>query len=108
MDVIIIIIKTRSEGPSGKKLFIILFATAQALVPRTGKNTTQGSNQPLTAPLKPSCVPLSNSVEKVIPHANLGRQETPNKLGRSTVYTLILQNPSDELPELGYVNTEGC
>ena len=30
------------------------------------------------------CSGAKHSVEKVIPHTNLGRQETPDKLGRPT------------------------
>ena len=40
----------------------------------------------MTAPLNPSSVQVSNRTQskEVIPHSNLGRQETPCKLGRST------------------------
>ena len=55
------------------------------------KNTTQRSNQQLTAPLNPSNVSVSNSVGKVIPHTSLGYQETPCILGRSTPRYFELQ-----------------
>ena len=77
---IIIIIKTSSTGPGGNcevvDKLLNSFGTLQAPAPRkTEENTTQGSNQRLTAPLNPSSFPVSNSVGKVIPHSNLSRQE---------------------------------
>ena len=85
--IIIIIVKTSNTGQRRKNIFFleVAFATTQAPVPRkTEENATQGSNHRLTAPLNPSSALVSNSVVKVIPHSNLGRQETPFKLGRST------------------------
>ena len=88
--IIIILIKNNSTGPSGKnkKLFINCFLStplAPALL-KTEENTTQASSQWVSATMNSSSVPVSNvhSVRKVIPHSNLGRQETPFKLGGPT------------------------
>ena len=60
---IIVIIKTSSTGPSGKKnCSWIAYATIQAPAPRKTDNEIQGSNQRLIAPLNPSNVPVSNTV----------------------------------------------
>ena len=87
LESIIIIIKTSSTGPSDNKNKIVYKSITQPHKHlRHGKieTRTHGNNQRLTALLNPSNVPVSNSVGKVIPHRNLGRQETPCRLGRST------------------------
>ena len=59
---------------------------------KTEENTTQESNQRLTAPLNPSSVPVSNTVlEGHFIHLNLSWQERPSKLGRSTPRYFKLQ-----------------
>ena len=82
--IIIIIIKTSSIGPSRKhKAVYNSFRNPTRTCITEKENATQGSDQPLTAQLNLSSVPVSNSVG-VIPHSNLSWQERPSKSGRFT------------------------
>ena len=64
LDYFIIIVKTSTTGQSGKnKIVHQMLSQPQAPAARkTEENTTQGSNQRLTAPLNPSSVPMSNTM----------------------------------------------
>ena len=66
--IIIIIIKTSRTGPSVKNKIVYKFSQPHKHL-RHGnlKNTTQGSNQRLTAPLNPFNVPVLNGVKFIRP-----------------------------------------
>ena len=71
-----------------KKSFLFAFATPQAPAPRkTERDTTQGSNQRLTAPLNSSCGPVSNTVWGS--HFTTEPGQAGNTLEIETSYTLI-------------------
>ena len=80
---LLLLLKPAAHAQVGKtQLFINCFRNLQ----KTEENTTQRSNQRLTAPWNLSSVPVSNvhSVGEVIPESNMRRKERPSKLERST------------------------
>ena len=79
LNSIMIIIKTSCTCPSGKNKAVYKLLSQPHM--HLGQ---QGSNQRLTASPEPiQRFGIKHSVWKVILHSNLGRQETPCKLGRS-------------------------
>ena len=105
---IIIIIKTSRTGPSGKNNVVSKFLSQPR---KTEENRTQGSNQRLPAPLNPSSVPVSNTVQEG--HSTIEPEPAgkTQQLGRSTneqvtirwFYTFKLQCMSYGHSSLGSV-----
>ena len=74
---LLLLLKPTATGQSGenKIAYKLLSQPHKHLCHRKLKNTTQGSNQRLIAPLNPSNAPVSNtSVGKVIPHMSMGQR----------------------------------
>ena len=82
-----IIIKTSITGPGLKNKVVY-----KLLAPwKTEENTTQGSNQRLTATLNPSSVPGSTLCREG--HSKFEPEPAGNTSQIGTFYTLILQTP---------------
>ena len=91
--IIIIIIKISNSKQEKQSYLQIAFATPQAPAPwKAEENTTQGSNQWLTAPFNPSSVPVTNTVQERSFHIRTwaGRKNLA-KLGHSTHWYFNLQ-----------------
>ena len=89
-----IIIKTSSPGQSRKDKIVYKLPSQShrhLRYEKFEKNITLGTNQRLTALLNPLNVSAWNTVGKVIPQTNLGRLESPCKLGLSTSSSFKLE-----------------
>ena len=101
INIIIIIIKTSSTDPSGKKIvYKLLSHRTRSCVTETRnrhKQTVHGLHDRYS-PVNRSNVPVPNSIGKVIP---LRTWPARKSLQIGTVYTFILETPTNELwPQL--------